>query len=163
VGPLPARAQRSRVVIVVPGQLTKVLPDTLGKPYDVPFPPAEVYHALLAVYAELKIPSEVKDSAAGEIASQLFYRQGSIAGRQISSYLSCGDSMTGPHADSHRVFMNIWSTLVPSGNGVILRTAYVAGAVNMSEGLRQPMPCESTGRLEYRIHQLVMKKLLLGR
>ena len=159
----PAAAQRSRVVVVVPGQLTQVLSDTMGTPYDVPFPPALAYKALLAVYAELKIPSEVKDSAAGQVATQMFYRQGTLGGRQISTYLSCGDGMTGPNADYYRVYMNIWSTLVPRGDhAAVLRTAYLAGAVNVSEGSRQPMPCESTGRLEIRIHQMVLKKLMLG-
>lgn len=160
--PMPVAAQRSRVVIVVPGKLTRVLTDTTGTPYEVPYPPAQVFQALLAVYAELKIPTEMRDSAAGQLGSQIFYRRGSLGGRQLSTYLSCGDGMTGPNADSYRVYMDIWSTLAPSGSGVVLRTAYVAGAVNVTEGSRQPMPCESTGRLEFRIHQMVVKRLLLG-
>lgn len=160
---LPASAQRSRVVVVVPGQLTQVLTDTMGTPYDLPFPLARVYSALLGVYAELKIPAEVKDSAGGQVGSQMFYRQNTLGGRQISSYLSCGDGITGPNADYYRVYMNIWSTLVPkSDHAVVLRTAYLAGAVNVSEGSRQPMPCESTGRLEVRIQQMLLKKLALG-
>ncbi len=163
LGAIPTAAQRNRVVVVVPGQLTQVLSDTMGTPYDVPFPAAKVYQALLGVYTELKIPMEVKDSAAGQLGSQMFYRQNSIGGKQISTYLSCGDSMTGPNADFYRVYMNIWSTLIPKGDhGVVLRTAYLAGAVNVSEGSRQPMPCETTGRLEYRIHQMVLKKLMTG-
>jgi hypothetical protein len=160
---VPAAAQRNRVVVVVPGQLTQVLSDTLGTPYDVPFPATRVYQALLGVYAELKIPTEAKDSAAGQLGSQMFYRQNTLGGKQISTYLSCGDSMTGPNADSYRVYMNIWSTLTPKNDhDVILRTAYLAGAVNVSEGSRQPMPCETTGRLEYRIHQMLLKKLTTG-
>src|SRR5215813_2816507 len=96
---IPAAAQRNRVVVVVPGELTQVLSDTMGTPYDVPFPVARVYQALLSVYAELKIPMEVKDSVAGQLGSQMFYRQNSLGGKQISTYLSCGDSITGPNAD----------------------------------------------------------------
>jgi len=159
----PVSAQRSRVVVVVPGQLTQVLSDTMGTPYDVPFPIARAYSALLRVYAELKVPAEVKDSSAGQIGSEMFYRQNSIGGKQISTYLSCGDGITGPNADYYRVYMNIWSTLVPKGDhAAVLRTAYLAGAVNVSEGSRQPMPCESTGRLEIRIHQMLLKRLTLG-
>lgn len=161
---VPAAAQRPRAVVVVPGQLTQVLTDTMGTPYDVPFPAARAYQALLAVYAELKLPIEARDSVTGQIGSQLFYRQRTIGGRQISTYLSCGEGMTGPNADYYRVYMNIWSTLTPvAAGGMILRTAYLAGAVNVSEGARQPMPCESTGRLEVRIHQMLLKKLTLGR
>jgi len=160
---VPASAQRNRVVVVVPGQLTQVLSDTMGTPYDVPFPLARVYQVLLGIYAELKIPTEVKDSAAGQLGSQMFYRQNTLGGKQISTYLSCGDGITGPLADYYRVYMNIWSTLAPKNDhSVVLRTAYLAGAVNVSEGSRQPMPCESTGRLEYRIHQMLLKKLTTG-
>ena len=160
---VPASAQRNRVVVVVPGQLTQVLSDTLGTPYDVPFPLARVYQVLLGVYAELKIPTEVKDSATGQLGSQMFYRQNTLGGKQISTYLSCGDGITGPNADYYRVYMNIWSTLSPKNDhSVVLRTAYLAGAVNVSEGSRQPMPCETTGRLEYRIHQMLLKKLTTG-
>src|SRR5258706_3623815 len=109
----PGVAQRNRVVVVVPGQLTQVLSDTMGTPYDVPFPLAGVHHALLGVYAELKIPTEVKDSAVGQIGSQMFYRQDTVGRRQISSYLSCGDGITRRNADYYRVYMNISAILEP--------------------------------------------------
>ncbi|HTL06191.1 MAG TPA: hypothetical protein VL241_10615 [Gemmatimonadales bacterium] len=158
---IPATAQRSRVVVVVPGQLTRVVVDTMGTPYPVPFPRAQAYRALLAIFAELKLPTDGKDSAATQVDTQLFYRQGSVAGKQISSYLSCGDGITGPNADSYRVYMNITSTIAAApDNKSILKTVFLAGAVNVTEGSRQPMPCESTGRLEVRIHQLVLHHLI---
>jgi hypothetical protein len=158
---IPAAAQRSRVVVVVPGQLTRVVTDTMGTPYPVPFPRAQAYQALLAVFAELKLPTDGRDSAAAQVDTKLFYRQGSVAGKQISSYLSCGDGMTGPNADTYRVYMNITATLAPAPDDkAILKTILLAGAVNVTEGSRQPMPCESTGRLEVRIHQLVLHHLI---
>jgi len=159
-----AAAQRTRVVVVVPGRLTQVVTDTLGTPYPVPFPPAAVYRALLSVFAELKIPTDGRDSTQNLVDSKLFYRQGSLGGKQISTYLSCGDGVTGPNADSYRVYMTIWSTFVPAADGdqVTMKTVFLAGAVNVTEGSRQPMPCETTGRLEVRIHQLVLHHLALG-
>jgi hypothetical protein len=152
-------AQRSRAVIVVPGQLTQVVDDTMGTPYPVPFPAFHVYHSLLGVFADLKIPAEVRDSAAGRVESQVFYRRGDLAGRQISTYLSCGEGITGPNADSYRVYMTIFSTVEPKdAEHSTVRTVFLAGAVNVTEGSRQPMPCESTGRLEVRIHQMLLKK-----
>lgn len=159
-----AAAQRPRVVVVVPGMATQVLYDTTGTPYDVPYPPSLVLQVLLTVYADLKIPSEIRDTVARQIGSSMFYRQNTLGGKQISTYLSCGDGMTGPNADFYRVYMNIWSTIAPQGErGSTLRTAFLAGALNVSEGSRQPMPCESTGRLEVRLHQEVLKKLALGK
>src|SRR5262245_14708979 len=100
---LPAAAQRSRVVVVVPGKVTSVLTDTSGTPYHIPqvYTFQEAFRALVAVYGELKIPSEFKDSTQGQVGSEMFYKQGSLGGRQLSSYLSCGDSMTGPNADTY--------------------------------------------------------------
>ncbi len=159
---VPASAQRTRSVVVVPGQLTRVVTDTVGTPYPVPFPPAQVYQALLAVYAELKIPSAGRDSVSQVVDSEVFYRQGTLGGKQMSTYLSCGDGMTGPNADSYRVYMSIWSTVgTAEGDKATLRTAFLAGAVNLTEGSRQPMPCESTGRMEVRIHQMVLHRLAL--
>jgi hypothetical protein len=159
---LPAAAQRTRSVVVIPGQLTRVVTDTVGTPYPVPFPPAQAYRALQEVYAELKLPTVSRDSAQRLVDSEVFYRQGTLGGRQISTYLSCGEGMTGPNADSYRVYMVIWSTIVPvEGERAALRTAFLAGAVNVTEGSRQPMPCESTGRLEVRIHQMLLHRLAL--
>jgi len=136
----------------------------MGTPYAVPFPPVRVYAALLSVYAELKLPTDGSDSTRFLVDSGLFYRQGSVGGKQISSYLSCGEGMTGANADSYRVYMTIWSTVAPTETPeqVTMKTVLLAGAVNVSEGSRQPMPCETTGRLEVRIQQLVLHRLALG-
>lgn len=152
-------AQRPRTVIVVPGQITEVITDTMGTSFETPFSAARVYHALLAVYAELKIPLAVNDSVGFQVGSATFFRRSDFGGRQISTYLSCGDGITGPYADFYRVYMVLTSTVIPAGpDRSVLRTLYLAGAVNVAEGARQPMPCESTGRLEIRINQMVMKK-----
>ena len=155
----PLSAQRTRGVIVVPGQVTRVVNDTMGSPYPVPFPPASVYKALLATYAELKLPIEFQDSLEFRVGTEVFHRQGQLGGRQISTYLGCGDGMTGPYADSYRVYMYVMSTVVPDGERSILRTAFVAGARAFGEGAgRDAMPCETTGRLEVRIHQMVLTR-----
>jgi hypothetical protein len=158
--PVPAAAQRQRTVIVVPGEMTQVVVDTMGTPYEVPFPAAAVYRALLVVYQAFKIPIEVNDSAALQAGSPAFHRQATFAGRQISTWLSCGDGATGPNADSYRVYLHISSTIEPkSPERSVLRTAFLAGAVSHSGSASQAMPCESTGRLEVRIHQEVLKKV----
>lgn len=157
---LPLVAQRPRTVIVVPGQLTQVVVDTMGTPYEVPFSAAASFRALLVVFQELKVPIEVNDSVGYQAGSPAFHKQATFAGRQISTWLSCGDGATGPNADSYRVYMILTSTirqLSPERSEV--RSVYLAGAVSNSGAASQPMPCESTGRLEVRIHQLLLRKL----
>jgi len=155
----PLAAQRSRTVVIVPGKLTEVITDTMGTAYEVPYPPARVFSALVAVFDELKIPADVKDSAGGRVESKVFYRRGDLAGKQISTYLSCGEGITGPYADSYRVYMTAMATVAPKGeHGSTIRTVFLAGAVNVADGARQPMACETTGRLEIRLHKLLVQR-----
>lgn len=152
-------AQKSRTVIVVPGQLTQVITDTTGTAYDVPFSVARTYAAVLAAFDELKIPADIRDSIAGRVETNVFHRRGDLGGKQISTYLGCGDGITGPYADSYRVYMIVMATVEPKGpNTSSIRTVLLGGAVNVSEGARQPMACESTGRWEIRMHKLVVAK-----
>lgn len=155
-------AQRpwTRDVVVIPGQVTRVIIDSAGTPSDVPFPYAKVFAAVRATFQELKLPTPVLDSVGGQVGTEVFWRRGVVAGRQISSFLSCGDGITGPYADTYRVYMWILTSLQPAGaEGTRIRTVILAGAVNVAEGAgRQPMPCESTGRLEQRINETALKK-----
>jgi hypothetical protein len=157
---VPALAQRTRAVVVVPGQVTRVITDTMGTPYEVPAPAGRAFAALAAVYTDLKLTPELRDSAMLQVGNPSFYRRETVAGRQISTYLSCGDGMTGPYADYYRIYLSLLSTVTPLGSdSATVRTVLLGSAVNVTEGARQPMPCESTGRLEVRIHQEVLKKL----
>ena len=155
----PLAAQRTRTMVVIPGQLTRVITDTTGTPYEVPFSAARTYAAVLATYEELKLPSEVRDSANGRVETGVFHRRGDIGGKQISTYLSCGDGITGPYADSYRVYMIVMTTVEPKGpDRSTIRSVLLGGAVNVSEGARQPMACESTGRWEIRLHKQVLAR-----
>lgn len=155
----PLSAQRSRTVVIVPGKLTEVITDTMGTAYEVPYPPARVYSVVLAAFKELKIPADVQDSAAGRVESKVFHRRGDLAGKQISTWLSCGEGITGPYADTYRVYLTAMTTVAPKGeDGSTIRTILLAGAVNVADGARQPMACETTGRLEIRLHRLVLQR-----
>jgi hypothetical protein len=155
----PLAAQRTRTMVVIPGQLTRVITDTTGTAYEVPFPAARTWAAVLATYEALKLPSEVRDSGNGRVETGVFHRRGDLGGKQISTYLSCGDGITGPYADSYRVYMIVTTTIVPRGpDRSAIRSVLLGGAVNVSEGARQPMACESTGRWEIRLHKEVLAR-----
>jgi len=157
---VPLAAQRERVVIVVPGKITRVVSDTTGVPIEYRERPGLVYDALRKVYADLKVPLTLEDSTTGEIGNLKFYRSGSLGGSQLSSYLSCGTGVTGPYADQYRVYMALRSIVAPaSEEGTLLRTVLVAAAMDISQGARQAMPCESNGRLEILIGKMVQARL----
>ena len=51
------------------------------------------------------------------------------------------------------------TTIKPKGaDRSTIRTVLLGGAVNVAEGARQPMACESTGRWEIRLHKLVLAR-----
>jgi len=155
----PLAAQQTRTMVVIPGRLTRVITDTTGTLYEVPFSPAVTYAAVLRTYEELKLPREISDSAKGRVETGVFHRRVDIGGKQISTYLSCGDGITGPYADTYRVYMIVMTTVVPRGpDRSAIRSVLLGGAVNVSEGARQPMACESTGRWEIRLHKEVLAR-----
>src|SRR5688500_4167204 len=111
----PLAAQQTRTMVVIPGRLTRVITDTTGTLYEVPFSPAVTYAAVLRTYGELKLPTEVLDSAKGRVETGVFHRRGDIGGKQISTYLSRGDGTTGPYADTYRVYMIVMTKFEPRG------------------------------------------------
>ncbi len=160
--PPPLAAQHVPAVVRLPGQINRVIIDTMGTPFEVPVPAPRLFQALLAVYADLKVPVEVRDSAAGQVGNGSFSRRGTLGGQALSTYLSCGQDMVGQHADTYKVTMFLLSTATPkAADRSILRTILMAGAANVAEGAREPLPCESLGALEMRIDSLVRKKLEL--
>jgi hypothetical protein len=156
----PLAAQRDRVVIVVPGKITRVVTDTTGVPIEYDVRPGLVFDAVRKVYAELKIPLTLEDSTTGEVGNLKFYRTGSLGGSQLSSYVSCGSGVTGPYADQYRVYIALRSIVAPAAQGgARLRTVLFAAAMDVSQGARQAMPCESNGRLEILIGKMVQRRL----
>jgi hypothetical protein len=158
----PAVAQPSGPIVVraLVGRNGRVLADTMGTPYEVPFPPAAVLTAVLAVYDELQIPAEVVDSARLDVGTQSFLRRRSFAGRRMSAWVDCGSGFTGPRADSYRIDLALVSFIRPASGGTSsLRSVLLGTALNVTEGGRPEVACNSTGELERRIHEMVLARL----
>src|ERR1041384_8299568 len=104
----PAGAQIAERVIKV-RELTRrvgsdrVVADTMGTPFDVPYPAARVFTTLGGVYAELKIPTEVHDSAALELGTDGFSRRGDLGGRSLSIFFACGRGVRSAFAYSDQI------------------------------------------------------------
>jgi hypothetical protein len=147
---LPAGAlAQQRTVVVTPGFSTQILIDTLGTPDTLAAPRRDVFLV------------ELVDTTNYRIGNPGFRRTGTFGGKRLSTWLSCGDGITGPNADSYRVTLSLHTLVQPGPEGrSLLRTAVLAGAVNVGEGAgRQPLSCTSTGGLERRIRQMVEEEL----
>ena len=147
--------------IMIPGlrnRPPRILADTMGNPFEVPAPAAKVFAAATEAYQDLKIDIVIRDSVQLQVGNPIFDRRGNVAGKRMSLYVECGEDMMGSRADFNRIDLSLISFIKPAGNSAaVLRTVLLASAANV--GVRGDLPCSTTGELERRLYQLVLKKL----
>jgi hypothetical protein len=149
-------AGQQRTVVAVPGYTTLLELDTLAIGGPVAAARGRVFSAVLEAYRTLKIPLPLIDSARGVVGNWNYRAPRTMAGQRMSSWLSCGMTMTGLIADEYRIAVWIHTTMAAKGpDSTTLRTALVAGATSVDGASRQQMPCLSTGRFEARVQALV--------
>ena len=136
---------------------TTVLPNAKAA---VPAPPNRVFDAAKLVYEELGVPAGTNDPATGRVGNTDFWKQRRLGNEPLSSYLNCGDSFTGPVANTYRIYISLLSIVRPDGKGGSeLETAFHAQAQNMEGSSSDRISCGSTGRLEERIRKTVLLKV----
>ncbi len=130
--------------------------DTVGTWVLVPGSPAEVFRKTRHVYETLKLKAPLVDSVGGILGNPGFKHTGALAGARMSSWIRCGEGLTGPNADTWRITMALLSSVERVAEDTTrLRTVIVSTASNLAEGGRTPMPCTSSGQLEAQIHSKV--------
>ena len=136
---------------------TTVLPNAKA---PVPAAPNRVFDAAKLVYEELGVPAGTHDPATGRIGNLDFWKQRRLGNEPLSAYLNCGDSFTGPLANTYRIYISLLSIVRPDGKGGSeLETAFHAQAQNMEGSSGDRIACGSTGRLEERIRKTVLLKV----
>lgn len=86
-----------------------------------------------------------------------FYRQ--LGRDRVSASFGCGDGLTGPNADNYYVYVNLviqLSPLGPSKTGV--QISMNGEAVDVPGGQSERIVCATTGRVEYRLAELLQKR-----
>lgn len=143
-------AAQQRVFEIRPaGRVMYVSLDTVDTPAGYQAAPLTVYRALREVYRSLDIPVTFQDSVTGRLGN-LGTPMRRIAGKRMSTWVRCGEGMTGSYADIHRVTISVisWVQAVTLDSAVV-RTGVFAGAVDVAEGSGQmPRQCATTGLLE---------------
>jgi hypothetical protein len=136
---------------------TTVLPNSK---VPIPMPPGRVFEAVKAVYEELGVPPGTHDPATGRFGNTDFWKQRRMGNESLSTFLDCGEGLTGPVATNYRIYMSLQSVVRPDGKGGSeLETAFSAQAQNMEGSSGDRIACGSTGRLEERIRRGVLLKL----
>ena len=136
---------------------TTVLPNAKAV---IPAAPNRVFDATKLVYEELGIPPGTHDPATGRVGNMDFWKQRRLGNEPLSSFLNCGDSFTGPLANTYRIYISLLSQVRPDGKGgAELETAFHAQAQNMEGSSSDRIACGSTGRLEEKIRKTVLLKV----
>ena len=126
----------------------------------IPAAPDRVFTALKAVYNELGVPAAVDEPATGRVGNTNFFKTRKFGKESVSTYLNCGNSITGSAADNYRVYISLISIVRPDGQGGSeLETSFNAAAQNMEGTSSDRVVCGTTGRLEEQIRKLVLQKV----
>jgi hypothetical protein len=144
--------------------------DTLGRAFIVVVPPVSgesaklaparrVFTALAAAYADLKVPTPLRDSTELLLGNEKFSMRGDLGGKSLAVYLECGSDINGVYSEIYPIATTLLSLVTPlPADSVEVRTVLVATAVNIPK----PIPtkdCRSTGELEKKLFQATLKKL----
>lgn len=159
--PRGAQAQPQRPRVKFRAYPVEVFLDTLVYARDtVHAPSAQVFAAVRATYAALKLPREWADSANGQIGTLRVRLSYQLGGERLSTYFNCGQGLTGANADQWRVQVAMVTFVQPAGDGKSrVGTGIVAEAQDMSGVSTEPAMCGSSGLLEARITKDVKARL----
>ncbi len=129
---------------------------------DVAAPVDSVWAVLPAVFQRLGI-------AAGADADQkLFgnpeFRVKQIEGARLSNYVDCGRGVTAvPLADDYDVTLSVLTQVSANGEGWSLVATVVSGRAKPRAVSGNPVYCQSNGKLEQRITDLILESLSRAR
>ena len=122
-------------------------PRAVGTAIDSP--PAAAWLAVKKVYSELEVPLSVENPSVHQIGNQNFYKTRQFAGRSMTEFVDCGNSMTGPKASTYRIYMSLLTDVIPDGKGgTKVQTTFVPMGQDMAGNSADRIVCASTGRLE---------------
>ena len=151
-----AQAQSGGLQLKLAGPTIWIKMDTVSAWVLIPGTAMDVFRKAGEAYKALKIPTNLADSLTGHFGNSGFLQVGSLAGRRMSSWIRCGESITGPNADSWRISIAILSAVERVNKDTTrLRTLVVASARNMAGGASPPMMCSTSGQLEEAINSKV--------
>lgn len=128
------------------------------EPVPVSARPDSVFVVLRNIYQKLGVEAKSVNPQTGEIGNRQFNKTFRLGGAYLHEYLDCGQTITGPAADTHRIQMSLMSYVTAAPAGSIVKSqltarAYDAGANQGSTS------CESTGILEQKIKQALREAL----
>lgn len=114
-------------------------------------PPDSVLTVLEAVLADVGFKEIQVDTRSRELGIARLRMVRRLGKRPLSNFLSCGEGLTGPNADTWHVFITLGAKVDRAAQGARLELRFSAEAVDVPNGRNERLPCSTTGVLELQI------------
>ena len=127
---------------------------------NVAAPATDVWTALQAVYAELKVPEGTLETSSRTIGNQQFRVRRKFAGESMMKWVDCGSGSGGPNAETYDIQLSVVSYVAVVGAKESTLTTRVSGqGSDPAFGRGNSTVCNTQGELEKRIELMVKAKL----
>jgi hypothetical protein len=126
-------------------------------------PVTATWRELLEVWEEVGLPEPQVDRRAFtlSVANAPVHRR--LGRERLSSYLNCGNSMSGMNADTHRIRLTVSALVDAAGaDSSRLHVRVDAMAHSMEGASTAPVQCTSRGALESLVTRRVRERLAAG-
>lgn len=155
--PAVSQGQNYRARVRLPAYPAIIALDTMTVRLELPASRGEVFTvAAAALETEFKIELRMRDSLAGVVGNLEVVKMRRLGRSPMSRYVSCGSGMTGPNADSYRIYLAIAAFVDSIGPGKsMLGVSLAAAAQDLQGSSKAPLMCGSTGALESHIRRIV--------
>ena len=122
--------------------------------FAIDAPPDAVWRALTTVYSDLKLAVTTLDTEGRRLGVENVRVRRQLGGERMSRYLTCGERMGQPIAETDDIALTLYTQVSPTGSGSTLRTLLEATAKQTAAG-GALINCATTGALEKRIVEMV--------
>ncbi|HET7585196.1 MAG TPA: hypothetical protein VFK13_09815 [Gemmatimonadaceae bacterium] len=140
---------------------TRVAPDNSVLDADIPATMDKTWAALMEAYKQMGLRVDQLDQQAHTIATQNFRVRGKLNGHPMIRYVSCGNDIYGPVANSHTIVLTVSAAAVPDGDDKTRVSVRMEAAAVPTEGTSTGLThCDNTGRLEREIVQRVQGQII---
>jgi hypothetical protein len=155
--PTFSQAQTYRARVRLPAFPTILALDTMSVRTELPASRGEVFTvAAAAIEQEFKIELRIRDSISGVVGNLELVKMRTLGRSPMSRYVSCGSGMTGPNADSYRIYLAVAAFVDSIAPGkTVLGVSLAAAAQDLQGSSKQPLMCGSTGAFESQIRKTV--------
>lgn len=161
----PAVTQAPQTTRVESGDGTMELRTVAVDPtneYPIDATPDRLWQVMPAVFAQLQVPVTLQVQAERSIGNRSFEVRRQLGGVRLSRYMSCGEQLGNPNADSYLLTLRI-VTRVLGGTGEKARLfTVVDGTAKPVAGSGGVVSCTSNGQLERRLVELAKEQLKRG-